>query len=776
MIKHTIILLAGFLLLLVAGCTDTNLTQNVSLVPHPAQVVPGSGNYLFSDKTVFAVENEEQAEVARGFIALFTRVAGFTPQLSVGDTNEGDICFRTDATLKSEAYTLDVSSKKININASDTKGFFYALQTIRQLLPASIEKEGISDQKVKWSIPAVNIQDEPRFGYRALLLDAARFFIPKENVMRIIDCMAMLKINTLHFHLTDDNGWRLEIRKYPRLTEVGAWRVDRGDLPFPARRNPKAGEPTPIGGFYTQEDIKEMVAYAAARQIEIVPEIDMPAHSNSALAAYPELACPVVKDFIGVLPGLGGQNSEIIYCAGNEKVFTFLQDVMDEVMALFPSRYIHIGGDEAQKTNWKKCPLCQSKMKKEKLANEEDLQGYFMKRMSDYVRSKGREVIGWDELTNSSFLPDDVIVLGWQGYGQAALKAAEKGHRFIMTPARIMYLIRYQGPQWFEPLTYFGNNTLKDVYDYEPVQKDWKPEYASLLMGVQASMWTEFCTKPEDVDYLVFPRLAALAEVAWTQPDKKNWASFLKALDGFNEHLEAKGIVYARSMYNIQHKVTPDNGVLKVKLECIRPDMEIRYTTDGSEPTVSSSLYTDLLTVAESQTIKSATFAQGEQMGKTLVLPIDWNKATAKPVLGSNPNEKLLTNGIRGSLKQTDFEWCCWDRSNRVSFTVDLQNRETLNKFTIGCITNYGMAVHKPESIRIAISDDNKEFREVAELHFTPREIFREGTYIEPLSMEMGGVSARYVRVTAEGAGACPAGHVRPGQEARIYFDEIIIE
>lgn len=776
MIKYTIILLAGFLLPLVAGCTDTNLTQNVSLVPHPAQVVPGSGNYLFSDKTVFAVENEEQAEVARGFIALFTRAAGFTPQLSVGDASAGDICLRTDATLKSEAYTLDVSSKKIIINASDTKGFFYALQTIRQLLPASIEKEGISDKKVKWSIPAVNIQDEPRFGYRALLLDAARFFIPKENVLRIIDCMAMLKINTLHFHLTDDNGWRLEIKKYPRLTEVGAWRVDRGDLPFPARRNPKAGEPTPIGGFYTQEDIKEMVAYAAARQIEIVPEIDMPAHSNSALAAYPELACPVVKDFIGVLPGLGGQNSEIIYCAGNEKVFTFLQDVMDEVMALFPSRYIHIGGDEAQKTNWKKCPLCQSKMKREKLANEEDLQGYFMERMSDYVRSKGREVIGWDELTNSSFLPDDVIVLGWQGYGQAALKAAEKGHRFIMTPARIMYLIRYQGPQWFEPLTYFGNNTLKDVYDYEPVQKDWKPEYASLLMGVQASMWTEFCTKPEDVDYLVFPRLAALAEVAWTQPDKKEWASFLKALDGFNEHLAAKGIVYARSMYNIQHKVTPDNGVLKVKLECIRPDMEIRYTTDGSEPTASSSLYTDLLTVTESQTIKSATFAQGEQMGKTLVLPIDWNKATAKTVLGSNPNEKLLTNGIRGSLKQTDFEWCCWDRSNRVSFTVDLQDRETLNKFTIGCITNYGMAVHKPKSIRIAISDDNKEFREVAELRLTPQEIFREGTYIEPLSMDMGGVSARYVRVTAEGAGACPAGHVRPGQEARIYFDEIIIE
>lgn len=236
-------------------------------------------------------------------------------------------------------------------------------------------------------------------------------------------------------------------------------------------------------------------------------------------------------------------------------------------------------------------------MKKEKIANEEDLQGYFMNRMSEYVRSKGREVIGWDELTNSSFLPDDAIILGWQGYGQAALKAAEKGHRFIMTPARIMYLIRYQGPQWFEPLTYFGNNTLKDVYDYEPVQKDWKPEYADLLMGVQACMWTEFCNKPEDVDYLVFPRLAALAEVAWTQPEKKDWTSFLEGMDSFNEHLAAKGIVYARSMYNIQHTVRPEDGALKVKLECVRPDVEIRYTMDGSEPTAASPLYEQPLLV-----------------------------------------------------------------------------------------------------------------------------------------------------------------------------------
>ena len=771
MIKYIFILLTGFLVSIVTGCDNINLTHNISMVPRPAQMMPGSGNHLFSDQTVFAVENEEQAKVARSLIALFTRTAGFTPKLNVG--GEGNVRLLTDPSLKSEAYSLEVSPQEIIIKASDNKGFFYALQTIRQLLPPSIERESLSDKNLEWSIPVVTIQDEPRYGYRALLLDASRFFIPKENVLRIIDCMSM---NTLHFHLTDDNGWRVEIKKYPRLTEVGAWRVDRQDLPFPARRNPKKGEPTPVGGFYTQEDIREMVAYAAERQVEIVPEIDMPAHSNAALAAYPKLACPVVKEYIGVLPGLGGRNSEIIYCAGNDSVFTFLQNVMDEIMELFPSRYIHIGGDEAQKTHWEQCPLCQARMKKEQLANEEDLQGYFMKRISDYVRSKGREVIGWDELTNSSFLPDNSIILGWQGFGQAALKAAEEGHRFIMTPARIMYLIRYQGPQWFEPLTYFGNNTLKDVYDYEPVQKDWKPEYASLLMGVQGSMWTEFCNKPEDVDYLLFPRLAAVAEVAWTQPDKKDWALFLKGMDRYNEHLAEKGIVYARSMYNIQHKVTPENGVLQVKLECIRPDVEIRYTVDGSEPTASSSLYTDSLTVTAAQTVKSATFAQGEQMGQTLVLPIAWNKATGKPILGNKPNEKLMTNGVRGSLKYTDFEWCCWEKSDHISFTIDLLQKEKLSTFTIGCITNYGMAVHKPKSIRIAVSDDNESYREIAGLHFTTEEIFREGAFIENFSVDMKGTEAKYVRVTAEGAGACPADHVRPGQEARVYFDEIRIE
>ena len=747
------------LFLAVTNIQADNLTQPFSLVPCPVSLVPGTGNFHFSAKTSFAVENEGQAEQVRQFTELLTRAGGFTPRIKV-DSRKGDVCLVTDATLKSEAYKLEITIKKITIRASDLQGFYYALQSIRQLLPSAIESEQVTEN-VDWTVPALTITDQPRFGYRGLLVDVARFFSPKENLLRIIDCMAMLKLNKLHLHLVDDNGWRIEIKKYPLLTEIGSCRVDRPGKTFPERRNPRQGEPTVEKGFYTQDEIREIVRYAQERHIEVIPEIEMPAHSNAALAAYPLLSCPVVDKFIGVLPGLGGNHADVIFCAGNDSVFTFLQDILDEVLELFPSKYIHLGGDEARKTHWEECPLCQTRMKAESLENTEELQGYFMARVARYVQNKGREVIGWDELTNAR-IPEGSIILGWQGYGQAALKAAELGHRFIMTPARILYLIRYQGPQWFEPITYFGNNTLKDVYDYEPVQKDWTPQAASLLMGVQACMWTEFCNSPADVDYLLFPRLSALAEVAWTKPARKNWASYLKAMDHFNEHLAAKGIVYARSMYNIQQTVTPKEGRLQVELDCIRPDVQVRYTMDGSVPTAQSPLYTKPLMLTEAKTIKAATFAGNEQLGQMLELPVIWNKATAKPVKSAGTGDLyMLTNGIRGSQKYTDLEWCSWMKSDTVTFTLDLKKPDLVNKLTLGSITNYGMAVHKPAEIEVWISGDDKEYRKVGECSYTKNEIFREGVFREDIPFEIG-TEARYVRVVARGAGDCPFTHVRP--------------
>lgn len=756
------------LMLGLSGCSSVKTQRDVAIVPTPLSMEKGTGSFTFGPNTVITVPTEEQKPVAGLFASLFTRSAGFTPKVQVG--TEGDVCLELDKNLPEDAYEMQVSSGQIRVKASDSKGLFYGLQNLRLLLPPAIESSTAQDT-VEWTVPEMTVKDAPRFGYRGFMLDVSRYFLPKEELLRMIDCMALLKLNRLHLHLTDDNGWRLEIKKYPKLTEVGAWKVDRQHLPFPERRNPKRGEPATVGGYYTQADMKEIIAYAADRQIEIIPEIDIPAHSNAALASYPEYACPVVKDFIGVIPGLGGKNAEIIFCGGNEKTYEFLQDVLDEVIALFPSRYIHLGGDEATKTNWKKCPLCQARIREEHLADEEALQGYFMERMSDYVRSKGKEVMGWDELTNSK-LPEDAIIFGWQGFGNAALKAAEQGHRFVMTPARVAYLIRYQGPQWFEPLTYFGNNTLKGLFDYEPVQEGWKPEYEKLLMGVQASMWTEFCNKPEDVFYLVFPRLAALAEIAWVPKNQKDWNVFLKGLDNYTAHLEQKDVVYARSMFNIQHRIIPnDNGALTLTLECERPDVDIHYTLDGTEPTATSPRYTQALTLKENVTVKAATFAGNEQQGKTLILPVEWNKATAKPLVNAASGMEVLVNGLRGSLKQTDFEWY----TGAMSVTVDLQQPEDIRSCTAGCITNYGMAVHKPKSMTVELSDDNLHFKEAGKLTFTDDEIFREGNFIEDLRIDVDHVRARYIRFTFEAPSNCPADHVRPGQPSRVYLDELII-
>lgn len=766
------LLLFFFIVWLITGCTTTGPVP-INIVPLPEQQVAGNSHFTFSKNTVIQVENREQEPIAGLLADLFTSSAGFTPVVNTGSSAaSASVIFSTDTTLVKESYKLDITPSRISINAADKAGFFYAIQSIRQLLPPAIEsKEPVNN--IQWNVPTLGIQDSPRFPYRGLMLDVSRFFIPKENIIKIIDYMAMLKLNKLHLHLVDGNGWRLEIKKYPRLTEIGAWRVAR-ESDFSQRKNAQPGEPTPVGGFYTQEDMKEIIAYAGAHQVEIIPEIEMPAHTNSSLAAYPELACPIVKDFISVIPGMGAHASEIVYCAGNDKVFSFLEDVIDEVADLFPSRYIHLGGDEASKKYWKECPLCQARMKVEGITDVEDLQGYFMNRMADYVKSKGKQVMGWDELTNSK-IPEDAVIYGWQGLGTAGYKAGKLGHKFIMTPARVLYLIRYQGPQWFEPRTYFGNNTLKNVYDYEPIQPEWEPEVAANLLGVQGSLWTEFTNSPEDAEYLIFPRLAAVAEIAWSGKDRKDWPGFLKRLDVLTQHYDYLGVNYARSMFNIDHLVTGNNDTLKVALTCIRPDMEIRYTTDGNEPVATSSLYTDSLVVTNDITINAATFANGKQMGKTLTLPLHWNKATARPVQDGNSQTYRLTNGLRGSNKQSDFEWCGWYDED-ATFTIDLGKTEAINEITIDCITNYGMGTHIPSRITLSASDDNQTYTQVAERSFTPEEIFREGIRIEDKTFNNLKATGRYLRVALKNPGKCPDDHTRPGQGTWMYIDEVTVQ
>ena len=741
------------------------------VVPVPAEYSVGEGYFYFNADMKFGVENESQLRMVSDFATLLGRQTGFVPSIMIG-SETADVRLETVASLPDEAYNLVVTSEKILIESAGDAGFFYALQSLRQLLPVGVVEGKKQNRTMEYKIPVMTVNDRPRFGYRGLMIDVSRYFMPKHNLLKIIDAASFLKINKIHLHLVDDNGWRLEIKKYPRLTQVGAWRMKR-DEPFPNRRNQEEGEPVSVGGYYTQDDMREIIRFAALRQIEIIPEIEMPAHTNSSLAVYPELACPVVDRFIGVLPGIGGKNSEIVYCAGNDSVFSFLEDVIDEVSELFPSKYIHLGGDEASKVNWAKCPRCRARMEAEHIEHTEELQSYFMTRMSNYVRSKGKEVMGWDELTNST-LPEGAIIYGWQGFGKAALKAAAQGHRFIMTPARILYFIRYQGPQWFEPLTYFGNNTLKDVYTYEPVQEDWNPVYEDLLMGVQASMWTEFCNSPDNVEYQLFPRLLALSDIAWAKKGTKDWPDFLKRIDKVLPHIEAMDITCARSMYNIDHKVTPKGKKLMVELSCIRPDVEIRYTEDGTEPVASSSLYASPLTVKSTTCMKAATFMNGEKMGETLLLDLQWNKATGKEVLASNEKRYVLTNGVRGSLRHTDFEWAGWYDED-ASFVLDMGKRTPVKEVRIGCITNSGMAVHKPSLIRLSVSNNKKTFVPVREITFSQEDIFKNRTAVEDAVFSGLDLNARYLKLEMENPGLCPIGDIREDQKIWMYFDELIV-
>lgn len=740
----------------------------VRLVPYPARVEVGKGEpFVFTSHTVISVDLPEGEFIAKRLAEVVSEKLGAKPQAKAGH-KKGEVTFVIDKNMKPESYRLDITAKHITVRACNIKGYFYAVESLRQLIA---DANTGSEQACK--LPPLMVFDEPRFSYRGAMIDVARHFTSKDNMLKIIDCMSMLKLNKLHLHLSDDTGWRMEIKKYPLLTQVGSRRVERNEF-FPERANPRQGEPTVEKGFYTQEDLKAIVAYAAQRQIEVIPEIDMPAHTNALLAAYPLLACPVVDKYIGVLPGLGGDHADIILCAGNEQVYTFIQDVIDEVMEVFPSEHIHLGGDEAFKTYWHKCPLCQQKIKDEHLHDAEALQGYFMSRVGKYVESKGRKVMGWDEIVNAE-MPKSAIVFGWQGDGKAALKASAQGHKFVMTPAKKLYFIRYQGPQWYEPMTYFGNNTLKDVYEYEPIERYWADSDRNNLLGIQGSLWTEFCETQADVEYLLFPRLVALAEGAWSSTDVRNWHRFMPSLDQMLALLQQQQVIVAQSMYNIQHTVTPLDDKLQVSLTCERPDVQIFYTTDGSNPTDESTEYKWSFTLTEASVIKAATFKNGKQMGKTLVLPIEWNLATAKRMMHANNVEKLVVNGVKGSLKSTDGEWANWTQNDSIAMTFDLRKREELHQISMQFINNHGMGIYKPRSIRVQVSNNNIEYWTIATKQYEANQLFMPGIFIEKAVLDLDD-TARYVRVIIRGAGTIPPLTPRPGQQAKVYIDEVSIE
>lgn len=760
-------LLIFTLLLLLFG----NIYSEVSILPKPEVIKEMDGNFIFDKHTKIYYETDDQKEAVSFMIGKLELAMGRKLHVSSRYPKKNALILKYSGALPEEGYRLSVSPDKIQIEASSKAGFYYASQSLMQLLPVEIYRH-ITLPEIEWKAPAVVIEDAPKYPYRGFMLDVARYFLPKDEVLKLIDYMALHKINKLHWHLIDDNGWRIEIKKYPLLGTVGGYRVKREGL-FPQRQNAKPGEPTPEGGFYTQDEIREVIRYAGERCIEVIPEVEMPAHTNSSLAAYPNLTCPVVDQFIGTLPGIGGKNASIIYCAGNDQVFEFLQDVIDEVCDLFPSKFIHIGGDEAWKDNWKKCPLCQKRMKDENIPNEEELQSYFIRRMNAYIQSKGKRLMGWDELTESE-IPEDATIFGWRGYGKSAVKAAEKGHDVILTPARAMYLIRYQGPQWFEPFTYFGNNTLKDVYDYEVSMSDFTPELMPRIKGIQASMWTEFINSPEELQYMIFPRLAALADRAWSKHDK-DWSDFVTRLDNMCEIYDQLGLTYAGSMFNIFHDVKAEGDNFKVNLSCIRPDVDIRYTLDGTMPTASSPVYSSDLAFKGNTLLLAQTFKGNEAKGKVLSLNPQTSLSTGARIEGNAENIGCLINGLHGTERYTDGEYVNLYDQN-LDLIIDLRSQKEISKIIMGTLLNAGMAVCYPESVTIESSADGENYSLLTEKTFEESERFPNSLTKSQLVFDnFQALQTQYIRISVKKPGLFPKGTPREKQIGRLAFDEVLI-
>jgi hexosaminidase len=530
-----------------SGCNNVNSAETdkiPALIPVPASISMLSGEFVFTEKTKIIIPSEDpEIRLSADFLVqLINNPTGNSPEIIVGSKpDKGSIFMVLDTAVgNKEGYILAVTSKRITIRAKTAVGFFYAVQTLRQMLPVEVEKKQITESLIL-SVPACLVEDEPRFGYRGMHLDVGRHLFPVETIKSYIDMLAMHKMNTFHWHLTEDQGWRIEIKKYPKLTEIGAYRNET--VVGHAGRPPLKYDGKRYGGFYTQEEVKDIVAYAKSKFITIIPEIEMPGHAMGALAAYPLLSCTGGPFEVNTKWGV----MDDVFCAGKDDVFTFLQDVLTEVIDLFPGPYIHIGGDECPKKRWEKCSLCQKRMKDEGLKDEHELQSYFIQRIEKFVISKGRKIIGWDEILEGGLAPE-ATVMSWRGT-KGGIAAAKQKHDVIMTPNTYAYLDYYQCEPEGEPLAIGGYLPLEKVYSYDPLPEELTPEEQKHILGFQGNVWTEYISTPEHMQYMAFPRAFAIAETGWTPDRLKDFEDFKARLEVMKKRYDAIGINYFKGEY-----------------------------------------------------------------------------------------------------------------------------------------------------------------------------------------------------------------------------------
>ena len=600
-------------------------------------------------------------------------------------------------------------------------------------------------------------------------LDCARHFFPKEFVKKYIDYLAMYKMNTFHWHLTDDQGWRIEIKKYPKLTEVGAWRNGSmighySDQKFDDKR---------YGGFYTQDDIKEIVAYANQRHITIIPEIEMPGHAVAALAAYPEYSCTGGPFEVGKTWGV----LDDVFCPKDE-TFTFLENILSEVIALFPSNYIHIGGDESPKVRWKVCPNCQKRIKDENLKDEHELQSYFIQRIEKFVNSKGRKIIGWDEILEGGLAPN-AAVMSWRGT-EGGIAAAKQNHFVVMSPGSHCYFDHYQGEPKNEPIAFGGYTTVEKVYSFNPTPKELSSDEAKYILGAQANLWTEYIETPSHAEYMIFPRMLALSEVVWGTSNPEKFTDFQNRMIQHFDVFDKKGINYSKSIFEITTKVKPStsrNGVL-FELKSATNSNGIRYTTDGSNPNSSSIPYSNPIEIAEGQTIKAALFENEKQKSATIEQRFFWSKAVGKKITLINQSHEnysiggalTLVDGIIGNKSKFGRDWLGFSGKD-LNATIDLVKSETINKVTLCVLESQGSWIYFPKNIEVLISNDGQNFESVAQLNSSEIKDLKGEVVLEVKSKK-----AQFIKVIATNLGKISDGNPGAGSDAWLFVDEIGVE
>lgn len=771
--------LMGVLCILFSTCfyacsEKRTLNSDYEIIPKPLDVnCKGDASFLLKDgvAVIYPENNQKMQDNAEFLVDYVEKQTGVKLTSHAGMPVDGAICLTLDLSDdNAEAYKLIVNDKRVCISGASEAGVFYGIQTLRKSLPVA--------QDINVNLSAVEIYDKPRFAYRGAMLDVARHFYTVDEVKTFIDMLALHNINRFHWHLTDDQGWRIEIKKYPKLMSVASERKET----VVGRWYSGIYDGKPYGGYYTQDELRDVIDYAAKRHITIIPEVDLPGHMQAALTAYPELGCTGGPYEVRTIWGV----SQDVLCVGNDFTLQFVKDVLSEVADIFPSEYIHIGGDECPKVRWEKCPKCQERIKSlglkpdAKHTKEQRLQSYMIQEAAKYLKEKGKRIIGWTEILEGGLVPDATL-MSWIGES-GGIEAAHQHHDVIMTPNTYLYFDYYQSKKVEdEPLAIGGYLPIEKTYNYEPMPKELTKEEQQYIKGVQANLWTEYIPVFSQVQYMVLPRLGAAAEVQWTDPSKKDYKDFLRRVPHLVAVYDCYGWNYATHVYdvNVDMKADTVNHVLNVQLSTMADD-PIYYTLDGQDPTEKSLKYTKPFTIDQSVVLKTMA-VHPDRTSKISVDTIRFNKATLKPVVLLQPNESrfspdgpvVLVDGRNGNHSFDTGAWLAV-AGNDLEAVINMQAETILSSASVHVYVRKDAWLFDARGFSVSVSSDNKNYKEVASQEYKQmQESDSDGIIEHELSFDP--CKATYVKIKVISEKSMPDWHWDAGKAPFLLVDEIIL-